>query len=310
MRKTATLFMVLIIIILLAGLVNASEYKKQQELVDKARITVDSFISDKNLEWFRNNVKNAKALLIIPELMKGGFVIGGSGGRGVLLVKDEVSGDWSNPAFYSIGSVSLGIQIGGKISEVVMMVMTKKGLESLYGSSFKLGGDMSVAAGPVGATAEGGTAPSRNIDYLSFAQSKGAFAGVSLDGAVVKTNDEWNSVYYGASVKPPDILVSRSVANADADHLRHAVSRATSGITIKGKKAEDQKDKALVEEKAENHEEKALVEEKVENHEEKALVEEKVENHEEKALTEEKAGEFLKKETELEQIREKYQEKQ
>lgn len=270
MRKTATLFLVLISIIFLAGLANASDYKKQQELIDKARITIDSFISDKNLEWFRNNVKNAKALLIIPELMKGGFFIGGSGGRGVLLVKDEVSGDWSNPAFYSIGSVSLGIQFGGKISEVVMMVMTVKGLESLYGSSFKLGGDMSVAAGPVGATAEGGTAPSRNIDYLSFARSKGVFAGVSLDGAVVKTNDEWNSAYYGASVKPSDILVSRSVANADADLLRHTVTKATSGITTEEEKAEDQ---------------------------------------EEKGLTEEKEGEILKKETEIEQIREKYQEK-
>ncbi len=297
MRKTARLFLIFIIIILLAGLVNAADYKKQQELVDKARITIDSFISDKNLEWFRNNVKNAKALLIIPELMKGGFVLGGSGGRGVLLVKDEGSGDWSNPAFYSIGSVSLGFQIGGKISEVVMMVMTKKGLESLYGSSFKLGGDMSVAAGPVGATAESGTAPSRNIDYLSFARSKGIFAGVSLDGAVVKTNDEWNSAYYGASIRPADILVSRSVANADADRLRHAVTKATSGITTKGKKAEDQEEKALTEEKAEDQEEKALIEEKVEN-------------QEEKALTEEKAGEFLKKETEIEQIRDKYQEKQ
>lgn len=273
MRKTATYCLVLITILLFAGLTNAADYKRQQELVDKARITIDSFISDKNLEWFRDNVKDAKGLLIIPELMKGGFVIGGSGGRGVLLVKDEVTGDWSNPAFYSIGSVSLGLQIGGKISEVVMMVMTEKGLQSLYASSFKLGGDMSVAAGPIGATAEGATAPSLNVDYLSFAKSKGAFAGVSLDGAVVKTSDEWNSAYYGTPVKPSDILVSRSVTNVDADYLRHAVTKATGG-TIPERQKEEKEKEEIEEEK------------------------------------EEEAGDDLKKETEIKQIREKYQEKQ
>lgn len=265
MRKKVVLFLLVLTTFLSAGLTSAADYKKQQELVDKARITIDSFISDQNLEWFRNNVKNAKGLLIIPGLMKGGFVVGGAGGRGVLLVKDEVTGEWSNPAFYSIGSVSFGLQIGGKISDVVMMVMTEKGLQSLYASSFKLGGDMSVAAGPIGATAEGATAPSLNVDYLSFARSKGAFAGVSLDGAVVKTSDEWNNTYYGTLVKPSDILVIRSVTNADADLLRHAVTKAARGTIPDKQKDKKEKD--------------------------------------------ERIGDDLKKETEIEQIREKYQEK-
>lgn len=297
MKKTAMPVLVFMIIFLLAGLANASDYKKQQELVDKARITVDSFISDKNLEWFRKNVKHAKALLIIPELMKGGFVIGGSGGRGVLVIKDREKGDWSNPAFYNIGSVSLGLQIGGKISEVVMMVMTEKGLESLYGSSFKLGGDISIAAGPVGATAEGATTPSRTVDYLSFARSKGAFAGISFDGAVVKTNDDWNRIYYGTSVKPFDILVSRSVANADADPLRHAVTRATSGEATQREVSVDRKVEEVTEKTGEDQEERKLTEETVEERKEEGLAKEKAED-------------VLNKETEIEYIRERYQEKQ
>lgn len=229
MKGRLTFLAVIIMFFLLTGSATAADYNKQQQLIDKARITIDSFVADPNLEWFRNNVKNAKGLLIVPELLKGGFVLGGSGGRGVLLIQDEATGEWSYPAFYGLGSVSLGLQIGGKISEVVMMVMTQKGLESLYTSSFKIGGDLSIAAGPIGATAEGATAPSMNVDYLSFARSKGAFAGISLDGAVVKTNGEWNNAYYGKPVQPTDIFVIRSVSNADADALRHAVFKATRG---------------------------------------------------------------------------------
>ena len=105
----------------------AGDTAKQQVLVDKARITVNNFAADPDMAWFRNHVKDAKGLLIVPGLLKGGFVWGGSGGRGVLLVRDEKTSEWSEPAFYSMGSVSWGLQIGGKKSEVIMMVMTRKG---------------------------------------------------------------------------------------------------------------------------------------------------------------------------------------
>jgi lipid-binding SYLF domain-containing protein len=205
----------------------AEDTARQQELVDKARITIDSFVADPQLEWFRSHVKDARGLLIVPEMLKGGFVLGGSGGRGVLLVRDEDTGEWGGPAFYTIGSVSLGLQIGAKTSEVIMMIMSQKGVVALYRSSVKLGGDISIAAGPVGATAEGATATNLSADYFSFARSKGAFVGVSLEGAVVKTSDEWNSAYYGRSVRPFDIIVARDVSNPESDELIDSATKAT-----------------------------------------------------------------------------------
>jgi lipid-binding SYLF domain-containing protein len=177
------------------------------------------------MSWLRSNAKFARGMLIVPELVKAGLVLGGSGGRGVLLVKDRDTGRWSNPVFYTLGSVSFGFQIGVKKSEVIMLVMSDKGIEALYSSSFKLGGEVSVAAGPVGAGAEGATAPNLSADYLSFARSKGVFAGLSLEGAVVKINDDFNRAYYGRETRPVDILVKRDVANASARDLRDAVTQ-------------------------------------------------------------------------------------
>jgi len=205
----------------------AEESNKETKLVDEALVTINNFLSDPDMTWFHNNVKDAKGLLIIPELIKAGFVFGTSGGRGVLLVRNEKTGQWSGPAFYIIGSVSLGFQIGVKKSEVVMMIMSPKGLEPLYGSSFKLGGEASVAAGPVGAGAEGATAMNLSVDYLSFTRSKGAFVGLSLEGAYVYSDGEWNGAYYGKLVKPTNILVSGTVNNPHSDKLRRAVEKAT-----------------------------------------------------------------------------------
>lgn len=202
----------------------AGEAAKQQALVDKARITVDSFIADPDMTWLQAHMKDAKGILIVPQLLKGAFIWGGSGGSGVLLARDEKTGKWSEPGFYTIGSVSFGLQIGGQASEVILMVMKRKGLERLYTSSVKLGGDFSIAAGPVGvgAAAKGVTA-----DIVSFARAKGAFIGLSLEGAVIKVRDKSNSAYYGKPVRPVDIFVTRKVSNPKSAELRAALARAT-----------------------------------------------------------------------------------
>ncbi len=104
--------------------------------------------------------------------------------------------------------------------------MSRKGLESLHSSSIKLGGEVSVAAGPVGAGAEAATSPALSADFISFARSKGVFAGISLQGAVIKINDDWNNAYYGKPVRPVDILVTREVSNPGAAKLLEAVEKA------------------------------------------------------------------------------------
>lgn len=204
--------------------VQASDQKvKAQEIVDKSVIVINSFATDPNLDWFRKKVKDAKALLVIPQSIKGAFLIGGAGGSGALVVQDGATGKWGYPAFYTLGSLSVGLQAGAESSEVVLMVMTDRGMESLLTSSFKLGADATFAVGPVGGGATAATA-----DILSYSRSKGAFLGMSLDGAVVKTKDKFNEAYYGKVVSPTDIIVRKSAINPDADTLSAAVAGITS----------------------------------------------------------------------------------
>jgi lipid-binding SYLF domain-containing protein len=204
--------------------VQASDQKvKAQEIVDKSVIVINSFATDPNLDWFRKKVKDAKALLVIPQSIKGAFLIGGAGGSGALVVQDGTTGNWGYPAFYTLGSLSFGLQAGAESSEVVLMVMTDRGMESLLTSSFKLGADATFAVGPVGGGAKAATA-----DILSYSRSKGAFLGMSFDGAVIKTKDKYNEGYYGKAVSPTDIIVRKSAINPDADTLRAAVAGITS----------------------------------------------------------------------------------
>jgi len=202
-----------------------AEPAEQQLLVDKARVTFDTFMKDENQAWLKENLNQAKGLIIIPSLLKAGFFVGGSGGSGVLIVKDEKTGQWSQPAFYTLGAGSLGIQFGAEAAEIIMMVRTQKAVDALFTSSFKLGADTSIAVGPVGA----GVKSNIVADILSFSRTKGAFAGVSLEGSVISTKDKWNAAYYGKAVSPADIIVKRSVSNPGAKNLRSSVAKAAAG---------------------------------------------------------------------------------
>ena len=199
----------------------------EQQLVEKAKHTVESFMDDPNLTWFQGHVKEAKALLIIPQQLKAAFFFGADGGSGVLVVRDEGTGEWGEPAFYLLGGLSFGFQFGGEASEVIIMAMTPGAVEKLYSSSFKLGGDASVAAGPYGAGVEGATSANLNADFLSFSRSKGAYAGVSLEGSIIYTNDDANEAYYGKKVRPVDILVTKTAKNEHSSGLRQAIMKAT-----------------------------------------------------------------------------------
>ncbi len=219
-RKGFTVFVLLLIASLVTSGAFASDQTEAENLIDKATMVVSSFSADPDLQWFRDKVKDAKAVLIIPQSIQGAFFIGGSGGSGALLVNDAGSGAWGYPAFYTIGSLSIGLQFGGEASEVILLIMSDRGMEKLLTSSFKLGADITLAAGPVGGGASAGTA-----DVLSYARSKGAFAGFSLAGAVVKTKDKFNEAYYGQAVSPTDILIRKSVSNPQADNLRQEIKK-------------------------------------------------------------------------------------
>ena len=199
----------------------------EQQLVEKAKHTVESFMGDPNFTWFRDHVKDANALLIIPQQLKAAFWFGVDGGSGVLVTRDEQTGAWSEPAFYDLGGLSFGFQFGGEASEVIILAMTQGAVEKLYASSFKLGGDASIAAGPYGAGAEGATSANLDADFLSFSRSKGVYAGISLEGSIIYVNDDANEAYYGKKVRPVDILVIKSVKNKHSAGLRQAIMTAT-----------------------------------------------------------------------------------
>ncbi|HSB07334.1 MAG TPA: lipid-binding SYLF domain-containing protein, partial [Thermodesulfobacteriota bacterium] len=191
---------------------------------DRARVTFQEFLRDSNYSWFRDNLDHAKGVLIFPQVLKGGFIFGGSGGTGVFMVRDERTGNWSDPAFYTIGSVTFGLQIGGESAQVVMLAMTQKALDSLLSSSFKLGGDVSIALGPVGGGAKASAdLPSVTGDFVSFAKSKGLYAGLNLEGAVVAVRDSLNRAYYGKDVRPADIIVAKDVSSHISVELRNSL---------------------------------------------------------------------------------------
>ena len=194
---------------------------EQQKLVVEAEKTLSNFLRDPEMTWLQNNIGRAKAVLIAPEIAKAGFIIGGSGGRGLLLAHDGKK--WAGPAFYTLATASVGFQAGVSVSEMVTLVMTDKGVNALLSSSFKFGGDASVAAGPVGAGAKSDV----KADFVTFSRAKGIYGGLNLDGTVLTTNDDWNSAYYGKKVLPPDILVRMNVSNPQAEKLLAEIAKAT-----------------------------------------------------------------------------------
>ncbi len=192
-----------------------------RELVDKAKQTIEDFKAAPDMGWFRDNLPDAKAVMVVPVLIKAGFIFGGSGGRGVVLWRDGASGRWSYPSFTFMGSITFGLQIGGEAAEVVLIIRSDRGRRALLTREFKLGGDVSVAAGPTGAGAQVATA-----DVLAFSRTKGLFGGLTVEGAVIEPKEEWNQAYYGQAASPEDVLIAQRVSNPHADPLRQAIARA------------------------------------------------------------------------------------
>lgn len=203
----------------------ADDSRDARDIVTKAEITAESFGLDPNLypEW-RELLREAKAVLIMPQIIKGGLIIGGSGGSGVLLARDKKSGKWNGPAFYTIGGVSFGLLAGAQVAETIIVVRTERGLNRLLNTGAKLGADLSVTAGPVGAGVGAG-----NIiaDLVVLSRSKGLYGGLSLEGSLVDVRDSLNRAYYGKSVTPSDLLILGSVKSSKSANLISAVKKLT-----------------------------------------------------------------------------------
>jgi lipid-binding SYLF domain-containing protein len=221
-RKSMAFFGFLIILCLTTVPAVAEEAPATPEtVVEKARIAFGHVAIDPDMSGFQNLLKKAKALLIMPEQFKAGFLLGGSGGTGVLLAREGETDLWSHPAFYSMGAGSIGLQIGFQVAELSLLIMTQKGLNALLNTKVQLGGDVSVALGPIGAGAHAAT-----TDVIAFSRTKGFYGGLSIEGAVIVPRKKLNNLYYGQATTPLDILIRRSANNSDALPLVTAVSEA------------------------------------------------------------------------------------
>jgi len=148
---------------------------------------------------------------IVPSELKAAFVVGGSYGRGVLVCRKGGDGPWDAPSMFTVGAGSVGFQIGGKATDIVFLVMNPDGAEKLIQDSVKVGAELSAAAGPVGRNAEGATDIQLHAEILSYSRTRGLFAGLSLDGAVIKQDKEDNEILYGRKISAKDILIDGEV---------------------------------------------------------------------------------------------------
>jgi lipid-binding SYLF domain-containing protein len=186
------------------------------QIVVAAEATVQAFATDPDFASLRAALPRAKGVLIFPEVLRAGFLLGGSGGNGVLMVRDARSGAWLGPAFYTIGSASLGLQVGASTAQMLMLVNNEKALDTLYGSRLELGADASAAIGSQGVEKAVGV----NTDITVYARVKGVFAGVAFDGAVLDARESLNKAFYERDASPVDILLRHTVRSAGGDGLR------------------------------------------------------------------------------------------
>lgn len=200
----------------------ANDRAEAQDVLDQATSIFKKLKSDPEFAEMPGYVQRARAVMIFPRLIKGGFILGGEGGDGVLLVKDD-AGNWSPPAFYSLAAASLGLQIGGQVSEVVLTIMNDGALDAILRNNFKLGADASIAVGPVGKGLEAGTTSNLQEDIYAFSKSQGLYGGASAEGAALVEAEAYNEAFYGAGATAEGIVLQRRYQTNEADVLRHAL---------------------------------------------------------------------------------------
>jgi len=202
-------FTTMIAITLIIALGNASTARAQAD--EAARIKEATTVLEEILnapdvsvpEWVAQKVQG---IAVFPSVKKAGLLVGGQWGRGVLSAKSTKSGTWSAPAFLTLTGGSIGAQIGAQAVDVVLVVMSRRGLTNLVSNEFKVGADAGVAAGPVGREATVGTDVTMRAEILSYSRARGLFAGINLNGSSIRGDDDANQRFYGRPLKTADII--------------------------------------------------------------------------------------------------------
>ena len=199
---------------------------KGREKVEQAILTLDEIMEIPEKGMPPSLLANAKAIAILPNVIKAGVVIAGRFGRGIMLVRNK-SGQWGHPIFITIGGGSLGFQIGAQATDVILVFKSTRGTEKIFRGKMTLGADAAVAAGPVGRRIEASTDETFRAGILSYSRSRGLFAGVSLEGSILSVDDEWNKDFYDRSVKAEDLLAGQGRAPSVATRLKKKINSYT-----------------------------------------------------------------------------------
>lgn len=201
------------LVLLLAGTIAVTApTRAQSEEADRLReatLVLQELKNTPDESVPRAILDKAVAIAVFPSVKKGGLVVGGHFGRGVISARAPKSGAWSAPAFLTLTGGSIGLQIGGQAIDLVLVVMDQRGLEQLLKNQFKIGGDASVAAGPVGRDAEASTDIQMRAKILSYSRTRGLFAGVTLKGSTIRQDRDANERFYGRAYRTREILIER-----------------------------------------------------------------------------------------------------
>lgn len=176
----------------------------QQAVIDGARKTLADLHRDKAFGNARALLQQARGVMIVPKLWKGGFIVGGEGGEGVVMLRGKTG--WSDPAFYAIGSASFGLQIGLQQAEMVMLVMTEKGVQALLRDEFKLGAQAGIAVATLGSGVQGAIGGASGPDVVVWSSGTGVYGGLTLEGSLIRPQPADDRAFYGRAVTTREVL--------------------------------------------------------------------------------------------------------
>lgn len=198
-------------LILLTGtfisVASAQSDSDETERIRNAGVVIDEIMAARDKAIPTSVLSKAEAIVVFPSTIKGAFIVGAQRGKGIISVRDRTRGSWSNPAFLTITGGSVGFQIGGQASDIILVVNNRRGLENLLKNQFEIGGEASAAAGPVGRDTSVSTDIQMRAEMLSYSRSRGLFAGVSLKGASIRQDQDGNEKFYGSRFRTGEVVL-------------------------------------------------------------------------------------------------------
>jgi lipid-binding SYLF domain-containing protein len=224
MKKLAGLLILLLSVAAWAG-----DRSSEVDRVESSATVLDEIMAAPDKGIPERIIDSAKCIAVVPSMLKGGFVVGASYGRGIASCRTERG--WTSPAFFVVEGGSFGFQIGGQAADVVMLVMNDNGVRNLLSSKFKLGADAAVAAGPVGRQASGDTDITMRAEILTYSRSRGIFAGLTLNGASVRQDRDATRDFYGRMISYRTLLKGEGTSPEDAKPWITALNRYAGGST-------------------------------------------------------------------------------